>query len=266
MKNETRHFEEELSELIDNRLDAVTRAEVEAHLTVCTQCRTRREWLRRVKTTLAGSAGTISAPPDLGAQIGRVLDREDRRTSAAPWHRQLFLLAASVLLVVGVAAVFFLTRSGRVPSVQDVAEDFRAYQAKRLTLDLKTASPKELEAFFVSRGIPFPARVFDFGMMSYDLVGGRIHAQAGRPTALYAYRVRAATADNVMVCQMFPGLVRELPTPNAVRHHNDIAFHVFREGELTLVFWQEGDIICVLTADGDPETVVQFAFAKAVRV
>lgn len=33
-----------------------------------------------------------------------------------------------------------------------------------------------------------------------------------------------------------------------------------------LVFWQEGDVICVLASDARPEDVIALAFAKAVRV
>jgi hypothetical protein len=32
-----------------------------------------------------------------------------------------------------------------------------------------------------------------------------------------------------------------------------------------MVFWNEGAVICVLTARGDPEEVIQLAFAKATR-
>lgn len=52
----------------------------------------------------------------------------------------------------------------------------------------------------------------------------------------------------------------------AVREHNGIAFQVYREGDLTLVFWQEGDVVCVLTSAAPAEDVVQLAFAKAIRV
>jgi anti-sigma factor RsiW len=265
MTNDTRHLDEQLTELVDNRLDGAARAEVEAHLAVCPECRARLDRLRRLKASLAASSPS-DVPPELLARVERALDDEDRRRGGTFWGSKPFLLAASVVLVVAVATAFFWSRSARVPTVGAVAEDFRAFKADRLALELKTAKPHELEAFFTRRGIRFQARVFDFGMMNYELVGGRVHAQAGRPAALYAYRARAGTAGDVMVCQMFPGSVRELPSPTVVRHHNEIAFHVFRSGELTLVFWQEGDIVCVLTASGDPETVVQFAFAKAVKV
>jgi hypothetical protein len=35
---------------------------------------------------------------------------------------------------------------------------------------------------------------------------------------------------------------------------------------LTLVFWQEGAVTCVLASDIDPEELAQLAFAKAVKV
>jgi hypothetical protein len=33
-----------------------------------------------------------------------------------------------------------------------------------------------------------------------------------------------------------------------------------------MVFWQEGDVICVLTSDLGSEEVIQLAFAKAIKV
>lgn len=266
MTNDRRHFDEELSELVDNRLDGAARAEVEAHLAVCPECRARVDALRWLKSSLVAGRETGDAPAELRARIHGALDDEDRRRTARIWTSTPWLVAASVVLLVAAAAFYFVSRRPGVPTVEAVAQDFQAFRAERLALDLKTAKPQELEEYFRRRGIPFPARVFDFGMMKYDLVGGRVHEQAGRPAALYAYRASAGSLDDVIVCQMFPGSLSELPTPAVVRHHKDIAFHVFRSGELTLVFWQEGDIICVLTSGGDPETVVQFAFAKAVKI
>ena len=265
MTNDQRHFDEELSELVDNRLDGAVRAEVEAHLAVCAECRARVDALRWLKSSLVVGSQRHDVPPELRAHIGRALDDEDHRHSEVFWRSKSFLVAASVLLVIAAATAWFLSRSAGVPTVEAVAEDFQAFKAERLTLELKTTKPQELEEFFRRRGIPFQARVFDFGMMKYDLVGGRIHEQAGRPSALYAYRASAGSPDDVIVCEMFPGSLRELPTPAAIHRHNGIAFHVFRSGDLTLVFWQEGDTICVLTSDGDPQTVLQFAFAKAVK-
>jgi hypothetical protein len=44
------------------------------------------------------------------------------------------------------------------------------------------------------------------------------------------------------------------------------SFLIYRRGALTLVFWQEGDVICVLASDIAPEAAVALAFAKAVKL
>ena len=45
-----------------------------------------------------------------------------------------------------------------------------------------------------------------------------------------------------------------------------IRFRIYRSGGVTLVFWQEGSVVCVLAADGDPEQAIQRAYAKAVKL
>jgi hypothetical protein len=65
---------------------------------------------------------------------------------------------------------------------------------------------------------------------------------------------------------MYEGSVSDLPDPIERRTNDSIDFYLHREGELTLVFWQEGGVVCVLVGDGDPEAVLGLAFAKAVRV
>jgi hypothetical protein len=65
---------------------------------------------------------------------------------------------------------------------------------------------------------------------------------------------------------MYEGRTSALPAPAERRRQNDIDFLVYREGGLTFVFWQEGDVVCVLVADGDSESAIQLAFAKAVKV
>ena len=58
----------------------------------------------------------------------------------------------------------------------------------------------------------------------------------------------------------------ELPPGAEERDHDGIRFIVYRRAGLTLVFWEEGTVVCVLASDGDPEEAVQLAYAKAVRV
>jgi hypothetical protein len=44
-----------------------------------------------------------------------------------------------------------------------------------------------------------------------------------------------------------------------------MSFQIYRVGELTLVFWQEGTMVCVLASDAKSEAVIQLAYAKAVK-
>ena len=65
---------------------------------------------------------------------------------------------------------------------------------------------------------------------------------------------------------MYEGRVESLPPTPDVRENDDIQFFVHRVGDLTVVFWQEGEVVCALVSDIDPEAVVALAFSKAMRV
>jgi anti-sigma factor RsiW len=156
-----------------------------------------------------------------------------------------------------------LKSSSRPDLPSEVARDYRDYKADRLTLMLKTEDVKAMEKFFSEEGIPYRTRVFDLGMMSYRLLGGRVHKLTTRKSAFFVYRGKG---DAILVCQMYPGQVTELPAAAVQRENKGIRFYVYRLKGLTLTFWQEGAVTCVLTSDIDPEELLQLAFAKAVKV
>ena len=108
-----------------------------------------------------------------------------------------------------------------------------------------------------------PTHVYDLGMMGFTLSGGRVHIVAGRPSALFAYR---DSGGAWLLCQMYPGTVDELPAGSDVRTRDGIRFHTFRREAVTVVFWQEGAIVCALASDLPPAQVVELALAKAMKV
>ena len=279
----TRHFKEEIQELLDDRLKTEARLEVEQHLELCEECRKEFEALRWTKRFCQRQFAPEGAATKLEENILAALDFEDRfshvntASSPAGWHRhRRAILAYSSVLVAGIAlsllyfilqaphqkAPEFGAESASLPSA--VAQDYRNYQAGNLPLTLQTGQVKELEQFFSARGVGFDARVFDLGMMSYRLVGGRVHQLIGRQSALFVYRGK----DNqILICQMYPGQATELPAAGAVlRENNGIRFHIYSVNRLTVAFWQEGTITCVLTSDIDPEELIQLAFAKALKI
>src|SRR5213593_121160 len=251
---------EEIQDFADGRLTPARREDLEAHLATCPQCARELEKLRWVKEGTA-RLPMHEPPPDLPARIAQALDREDRRGShASPLRR--YLLPAAGVLAAAAAVVILVSRGPRdLPSA--VARDFAAYGRAVLSLDTASSNGPALERYFARHGLAFRTRVFDLGMMGYRLVGARLHRLDGRPSALFAYR---GAADRTLVCQMFEGSLHELPQGGEARVHDGIEFRIFQEHGLTIVFWMEGSVVCVLVSDAPGEAVVQLAYAKAVKV
>ncbi len=266
--NATEHDGEKLQALLDGRLSADERARVDAHVQACSTCQKELRALKWVKSVAAG-APEIPLPSELPETLRRALDLEDRRDPAAEtslgglklwavgWR-----LAASVVVALG-AVVTTVIMLAKLDAPELAASDFLAVQSGELELQMRTVDGPQLERFFGERNISFPTRVFDLAMMNYHVTGGRVHAMAGGPSALFAYEGETGT---LVVCQMYEGHVEGLPEGAELHVHEDIRFYVFREEALTVVFWQEGDVTCVMTSDIDSEALIQLAFAKAIKV
>ncbi len=296
MTEHSRHFKEEIHELVDDRLSAAERTELEKHLQLCDECRREFEALRWTKQIAREKYITESAPAKLKENILAALDLEDSKSSdnVVPssnwWPRQRASLAYVILLLVAIALVLsyfifrgrlrtspeFSSKSDRpieqgspsksneptdLPS--EVAKDYSEYEAEKIRLTLETADVKKMERFFSEEHIPFETRVFDLGMMNYRLLGGRVHLLDTRKSAFFVYR---GDGNAILICQMYIGAVAELPAGAVLRENKGIRFYIYRKKDLTVAFWQEGAVTCVLTSAIDSEQLVQLAFAKAVRV
>lgn len=257
------HYAEELQDLLDERLSEPRRSEVAAHVADCVPCQRELDALRWVKAETPKHFGEEALPADLLSRVRSGLDAEDAksRLGGGVWQsRRAWIVTA--IAAAALLAVFF-PRQAKLSLPDAVAADFQGYEAGTTPLEFTSADTRAVEAYFARNGIAFPTRVFDLGMMNYRLVGGRVNRLDGRSSALFAY---AGPGGKSLVCQMYEGRIAELPTTSDVREHNGITFYVHRSGGRTIVFWQEGEVICVLVSDVPPEDVVQLAFAKAVRV
>ncbi len=261
------HPTDALQDALDGRLDAAAAAAIEVHLSTCARCRRELDAMRWTKAQLLAAHSAV--PAELDAHLRRALDDEDAQAAATgpariarrtggPWW-----WAAAAAALLNVVVWTGTVRQGRPAATADAVAAFEAFAAGRLTLDAAGGDPPAVEAELRSASLGFPIRVFDFGMMNYALAGGTVYDVAGGPSALMAYR---GAGDLAVICQMYLGRTSDLPEPAARRAHNDIDFLVYRESGLTLVFWQEGDVVCVLVANGDEENAVQLAFAKAVKI
>jgi anti-sigma factor RsiW len=268
VSSDSNHPRDEIQDLLDGRLDGSERARVEQHLEACAECRRERQGLARVKSAAATALKAKDVPPELAAETVAALDREDRAEEprrpeavlAGRWRPAAVLALAAALA----AIAFLLVREEKSLSVPDaVARDYAAVRDGNLHLQIGSGKPQALERFFVDRGFAFETRVFDLGMMGYRLIGGRVHAVGGRPSALFVYR---GEQNKILVCQMFERSAWDLPRGAEVRRHGGISFFVYRRDARTLVFWPEGEVLCVLASEAPTEEVVALAFAKAVRI
>ena len=260
------HPGQDLTLLVDDRLPPERRVEVDAHLAACARCRREVQALRLVKSGVRDALPEHAVPPGLAARVSTALESDSARGTGTP-RRAMGLRWATVVglpLAAAAALLLLLFWPGRERPdfVTAAASDFIRYRAGQLAIPLETGDREVLERSFTTSGLPFDVRVYDLGMMGYRLSGGGVHRIAGRVSALYAY---VGPGDRV-VCQMYEGTTAELPSGAEEREHDGIRFRIYRSGGVTLVFWQEGSVVCVLAADSDPEEAIQLAFAKAVKV
>ena len=100
-------------------------------------------------------------------------------------------------------------------------------------------------------------------MMDLQLAGGIKHSLVGRDSAAFVYR---GPGKLRVVCQMYRGSIDELPQATDVREHDGITFYSYEVDCVSMTFWREGDVICVLAAMADLDEVIALAFAKAMHV
>jgi anti-sigma factor RsiW len=252
------HLDLELQDLLDGRVAPPVRAQIEAHLRACADCRRRMAALEGVRAAVRSPGETDALPPELAARLDAALDREDaaaklrarmRRWTVAGTALAASLLAAAVLL------------RGRAPDAVDVlTSEYRIQAATLPPGALRTHDVSELERFLAAASLPFPVRVLDLSMMRWELVGGAVEQFEGRPSLVLAYR----RDGRIVICRMYLGTTAALPAGARIEDHRGFRFHVFERDGVTSVFWQEGPTVCVLIGSGPPREIVDLAVEKAM--
>jgi anti-sigma factor RsiW len=256
------HWSEWIDDLVSGELSEERQAELDAHLSQCESCRAELDALRALRGATRRLAGAPEPPAALEEAVRSTLaaSDEERPVTPRPGRRAGPWLAVAAVLVLFLAGAWWL----RAPAVDDLPaaalESYRLHRDGRLPHAIVTADETVLEGFF-QRQLPFPARVIDLRMMDFGLAGGRVHELLGRPTALYAYR---GPAGRVVLCQMLPGTLEELPSPDETHQHRGFTFQVYRRGGLTAVFWREGEVLCVLVSDMPAPELLALAREKAM--
>ena len=256
-------WSEQIDDLVSGELSEDRRVELEAHLSSCEACQAELDALRALRGATRRLAATPDPPATLEAETRARLDAGSAQGTRAPPLRSVRpwpWLAAAVALLFLVVGAWWL----RAPSSEDLptaaVASYRLHRAGQLPHAIETPDEGVLERFF-ERQLDFPARVIDLRMMELTLVGGRVHELQGRPSALYAYR---GPEGRVVLCQMLPGTLEELPPPDQALEDRGFTFRIYRRGDLTAVFWLEGAVLCVLVSDMPTPDLVALAREKAM--
>ena len=257
------HYSDELHLLLDGRLDDAMKAVVEAHLTACKLCSDEYSRLQSARRALR--ALPRSGPPaQLWLQVQSALDAEHaaQRARAARRARRGWQVAAALLA--GLLLVWLSFNRQRTPDMMnDVVAATVNIATPTLPLTLVTGDPAALEQHFRDSGLSFRSRVLDLRMMRYELLGGRRHQVDGHPSALFVYR---GLAGERVICQMFVAEILRFTARAAVRESGGMKFYIQRRGNITAVFWSEGNVVCVLASTMDSDSVIALAMAKAMKV
>lgn len=260
--SEPMHPGEQLADLVDGRLSAAEAADVRAHLEHCADCRAVHDELRAARAAARALQGDVPMPADLLASVSRALDREDeseRRAEPARVPSTLRIL----LQVAATIAITLLFRAFVTPP-RDLPRELASIQSQLgtqyLPLEIASSDVQSIERYFADAGPP-RVRVIDLSMMGIVNEGGVRYLNNSHPYALMAYRLPSGAR---LVCQMYEGLLADLPPPAETREQNGFRFQLYRRGTLTLVFWQEGELVCVLGAELPGDEVMALAVAKAM--
>lgn len=257
------HPIERLVDLLDDRLGAADADEVRGHVAGCDECRRELEWLTAGRAAARAARRDDAAPDGLRAALTTALDDIDAGAVTSPMprpgRRALWAgLAAAAALLLYVVAPW-------PPSTPDPVEaargDYDAVRGGVMALERRSSDAAELARFFNEPARGPQVRVIDLGMMGWTLEGAVRRQVGARSHALYAYR--SANGDR-LVCQMYEGHLADLPAADETHRENGFDFHVYTRGGVTLVFWQEGELVCVLAADLPAAEVLALAVAKAM--
>lgn len=262
----TAHPGDRLVDFVDGRLDVASADAVRAHLEVCADCRAVETELRAaVEATAMLRDDAIEMPADLLASVSRALDAEELHEFVPPQPERIHPLVRGVMAAVAVAALLALyVQIGTSRPASDlptlVARDLAAVGSRSLPFAVEASDAATLERYFAASGGP-RVRVIDLAMMEIALEGGTRHTLAGRPSGLYSYQTPSGAR---LVCQMYEGRLADLPPPESVRDENGFHFQTYTRGRVTVVFWQEGDLVCVLASELPAPDVLALAIAKAM--
>jgi hypothetical protein len=168
-------------------------------------------------------------------------------------------ITAVIAVAAAVIAVLVLSRRPPEDPPSAAVRDWSRIASGRLHVDMRSTSPSAVSRFFVEGGLPFRVEPGTLALPGYRLVGARVHAIGGRPSALAVHR---DARNKIVVWQTFEGRVQELPRPDRIFLRNAERVHLYRSRRARAIFWQDGAVIRSLASDLPEEEIVRLVFSR----
>ncbi len=264
MREETHLAENELDALLDGRLTPEQHASAAGHIAGCEACGAELAQLRWLRSELrAVGARAPARDAAFEARLRVALDGEDavraRTERVAPLLRgpRRWLLASAAAMT-AVLLAWLVASPQQVALPDAAAERYLAVRGEPAEPGLDAAV---LEERFRAGGVAFRARVLDLDMLGFRIAGGSAF-EFGATTAVETL-YRDALGQSVL-CVMLEDDAAALPAGGERFERGGIAFASFRRGDVTVVVWSEGDLLCLLVAALPREELHVLAVAKAM--
>jgi len=173
---------------LDGELNPSQIAEMQDHLSTCSECAEIEGRLRELQMNIRTQAPYYEAPAGLQQSVRSALAREARRSSFPQW----LAIAATILLCVSLAFNIALLRSHREDrdtlAQSVVSSHVRSLIGTHL-LDVPSSDQHTVKPWCNGK-LDVSPDVKDFASRGFPLIGGRIEYIGNRPAAALVYQRR----------------------------------------------------------------------------
>lgn len=237
-----------ISAHVDRVLCAEEATEANAHQESCPKCAQIYAWETTATKLLKQSLSPLAAPEHLRDKILARLSPAE--TAGRRWFFEFYGWAPAVALLLIFISVYGLWPLDR--REDPLTHTARHYQ--RLS--------NEPEQVVAAGGTQSTARILDLTPWGYQLFGQELSAVTGRENRIFAYR---GTETDLLVAHELDG--QTLPDSHGatVIKKSGRDFVVSSSGDITLVAWQDDNMLCVLASKLSQERMLVLATEIARR-
>jgi anti-sigma factor RsiW len=238
-------YEDLVAAHVDGQLTHEEHARARAHVAACADCARLLETQRALQQTLRARPLIQPTPHALRLAVmaQTTAAQGSRHGSWLLWRpvtrARLAYAGALVLAIIAVALPRLRQTVPASPLLDGIVADYRAAEANRVELSLRTDDPFALRQYYhQTRAFPFTNTVADLEPLGFILQGGMVADLAGRKSTLSVYR----GARGTLVCHRISIAGVELPPGGEVIGGD----RFYTLGDVTICVHREGDVLCFL--------------------